>query len=211
MFRKTALITAALLTVSACSLHEPTFMNQSKIQVESEVYRADFPAAEVNGDVLAGLAKAYERGGDGDVHVVVTYDPRHRDNTAMNAARKAADIARHLRKNGVNTIKTEILPAWQSGDKSDVFFSFTRYEARGPAGCQDMPGLYNDNATLDEDYKLGCGVNEMLARQVSNPKDLLGRDDVMLDGDGRRSVNVVEGYRAGEPAAALEGQSASEE
>jgi type IV pilus biogenesis protein CpaD/CtpE len=60
----------------------------------------------------------------------------------------------------------------------------------------------------DENYRFGCTLDTVVARQV-RPKDLAGRggDDVM--NDGRRNANIVERYRTGEPNKALEGESAS--
>lgn len=212
-YSKIALVCLSCLVLTGCNkwLYEPSFMNQNKIQLEKNHYRADFPTHEVNEDVIAGVATSYARGGDGVANLTITYDPYHKTNDAMNATKNAALLARHLRNAGVSNIKTEILPAFRSGDVSETFISFEHYKAMSPEDCEKMPGLYGDDASLAEEYKMGCGMDQMIAKQIYDPTDLKGTASMPAnESDGRRQGNIVETYRTGAPNPPLEGESASQ-
>ena len=58
-----------------------------------------------------------------------------------------------------------------------------------------MPGL-EDGLTTEKigDYRFGCSVDTMLAKQIYRPADLQGSAGAD-DGDGRRASNSVEYYR----------------
>lgn len=67
--------------------------------------------------------------------------------------------------------------------------------AAAPAGCRNMPG-FDDGLTSEKigDYRFGCSVDAMVAKQIYRPADLQGNAGHDL-GDGRRATSGVEYYR----------------
>ena len=87
---------------------------------------------------------------------------------------------------------------------------YDSYSALPPEDCGPMPGLEStEDVSFDENYRLGCSVDMLTARQIARPKDLLGREQQETTSDGRRGSNIVETYRTGTPNEPLEGESAT--
>ncbi len=210
--QKTVTYIAVLLSVfiaSACDLHEPGNFTEAKIQIQEERFSEQLPLAEANEAFLSGLAGHYDRYGDGPVYLSVTYDPKSKTSTAMAASTESARISQSLGKKGLNNVQAGIIPVQGQGEDAQLLVTYNGYTAQEP-DCKTMPGMDDTVSDTDEEYKLGCGVETMFARQVSRPKDLLGREQTEETTDGRRASNVPAAYRAGVRNERLEGESASE-
>lgn len=200
------------LTLGGCmDLYEPTAMNDTRIQVKQEVFNQDVLLSDVNDDYIAYLARHYTKRGGSPMDMIVTYDPQSSKNTAMQAANKAADITSALRNDyGVTNVEAGIMPVLSQGDDARLLVSYDAYSAHAPKGCDGMmPGLSERPLEGDKNYKLGCSIDTLIARQVSRPSDLLGRGNVDRDTDGRSAANIVDTYRTGALNEPLTGESAS--
>ncbi len=181
-------------SLSACSMDSPTFMAQKHVEVVEDVKHIEVETAQLDEETITAIGAEYLRRGDGPIDIVVTYNPAARGNTAMMATDNAARITSVLGRMNVRDVKTQILPI-RDAEASQTLLSYTAYTARAPQGCGDME-LVDDAAHENyREYGLGCSTETYLARQISRPQDLLGRDDVEVVEDGRKRANVVEAYK----------------
>lgn len=203
---------AASALVGACGLSAPDHFTESRVQVQQDRLSAALPVSQFDEAKVAEMASHFAKSGEGPVELTVTYDPYSRKATAMNARNEARRIAALLRKNGVEDIKADILPVMDSGDEMKAMFSYTYYSALPPEDCEMMPGVTGRAINAQEDYKLGCTVDTLFARQIARPKDLAGQG-VQADSvtDGRRASNIVDRYRTGAPNEPLDGETASDQ
>lgn len=194
-------------------LYEPTNIKESVIEVREQQFSEDIMLHEVDNNYLKALARHYSRYGGSTMDMVVTYDPRSYRNTAMYAAGRASDIAGVLRSNGVQDIKSGVMPIKAEGDHARLLVTYASVSAHAPKGCDTLlPGTSDGvSAEPDRDYALGCTIDSMLARQISKPSDLLGRGTQGATTDGRATSNVIEGYRTGVMNESLDGEQASGE
>jgi pilus assembly protein CpaD len=191
-------------------MYHPTSLSQSRIQVTEEGVYEDVAVSDMTDARLVALAQEYNRHGSAPLDVVVTYDPKSYRNTAMAAGDNAVRVSKILRGAGVSDIKSSIIPVNAQGDEARIMISYHAVSAKAPDGCADMPGMDSGKSfEADPDYKLGCGVNSLIAKQVANPSDLLGKDDMGDTSDGRAASNIVEGYRKGAQNKPLKGESSS--
>lgn len=194
------------------TLREPSTMNETRVQVREESVFEDVAIYNVNDEYLSAVAAHYDRYGGSAMDVIVTYDPRSYKNTAMKAHDKLSDISTTLKKFGVAKMEAGVLPIKGQGDEPRLMISYDSYSAHAPKGCKGMlPGMNGTELGDDEDYKLGCTSQTLLARQISRPKDLLGRGTADNNTDGRSASNIIDLYRSGAQNAALEGQSATDD
>ena len=209
--RRFLLAMTAMISLSACEMYAPPNLNTTKIQVAEEGVSQTIPISQVSDDALSALAQDYNDRGVSPMSVIVTYDPRSNRNTAMMAGNHASGIAKTLRKYGVDAISSSILPVKDQGDEAQVMISYNAVAALAPEGCNDMPGMKGNVLEPDANYKLGCGVDTLIAKQVARPSDLLGRGVSDPTTDGRAAANVIEAYRTGVQNKPLKGESASGE
>jgi type IV pilus biogenesis protein CpaD/CtpE len=201
---------AAALLLGGCAMDVDTFaVPEKKIQFQTENKSATYRTAALNDAALAGIADHYRRHGSGPAEITVTYDPKSKTNTAMNAANEAARISGYLRRKGVSNVMVDVLPVHNGGSASDTMISYQSVNAMAPEGCEAMGGLDGRPTGAHQDYGYGCAIQMQMAKQIARPKDLQGREGVP-PGDGRRQSVIVETYRSGEPYEALEGETASE-
>lgn len=208
----TVLIVSGLV-LQGCSrkMYEEGNLTENRIQVEETQFSEKMNVADFDQTFARGLGHYYRQSGDGTVDFTVLYDPKSHHNTAMHASQEASRIATLMREEGISDVNANILPVNELGSEAQVLVSFASYSAHGPKDCGSMPGYKNTDIGFQEDYKLGCTVESVFARQVARPKDLLGNDDAGVTTDGRRAANIGEIYRSGAPNQPLEGQSASGE
>lgn len=193
-------------------MYQEGALNDERVQVQGQDFQDDISVADADEGYLKGLAAHYRKYGSGLMDVVVTYDARSYRNTAMKASEQAARISKVLRANGVNDLDVNILPIKGAGDESRIFVRYEGYTAHAPKGCDHlMPGADGDAVEYDPDYKLGCTIESMLARQVARPADLMGNGVQGQTTDGRAATNIVDLYRSGAPNEPLEGEQASGE
>lgn len=199
---RVALMGGAVLLVAgltACSMNTPTDMPQTKkVRLERGPMEKSIPVAALDEAALKGFAEEYSSLGDGALELTVTYDPRSRNNTAMNATEQAARIARELRYGGVKDIRTSIMPVNAQGDESRALLQYEAVTAHAPEGCEYMGGLNGVDVAPNDDYVYGCSTQMLMARQIARPKDLAGRAGT-APADGRRQAVTMEAYRSGEP------------
>lgn len=195
---------AAALILSACSMEHDTFMSHNRLKLEHGPSYSTYKAADLHDDKLRALADDYRRYGNGPLELAVTYDPRSNFNTAMHATEEAARIARELRYLDIDNIETAILPVNGQGDHPQALIRYDAVTAHAPDDCFVMGGADGGPTYVDENYRQGCTIETLLARQIARPRDLAGRAG-MDAADGRRQTETTEGYRAGETASPLSG------
>ena len=203
---------AAFLALSGCSpdLTEPSWTSPHRVQVREHRFVKEAALSEVSDAFFSGTASHYRRYGSGPLVLSVTYDPNLKGGMSMAASDKAAHFVSELRGKGVRDVKIDLLPVKGAGRDGKLIVSYTSYTAHAPKDCGVLPGLADTEIAYDRDYKLGCSVETLLARQIVRPRDLLGVGSVDSTTDGRRAANISEGYRTGAQNEPLEGESASE-
>ena len=209
-----ALLALPLVTV-ACSLDTKSdvISMQERVELRQGSQTMRLPTASMNEAALADAADQYRRLGDGPVYVTVTYDPKSKTNTAMNATEEAARIATYLRRKGGAgvEISSDIIPVMKSGSSSDTLITYDVVTAHAPEGCEVLGGLDGTQTHVNTDYRYGCTMETKLSRQIASPKDLKGRAGVGSDtADGRRQANIINTYKKGDPNPALIGESSSQ-
>ncbi|MCB9990822.1 MAG: hypothetical protein H6867_05515 [Rhodospirillales bacterium] len=188
------LMLGAVAVLPACSLDSPTFYAQKKVEVVEDTRHIEAETSSLDAAALKAIAYEYDDHGEGALEVVVTYNPTSKSNTAMKASDNAARIAQGLRDNGVRNVKTEILPIHD--DKPSLTqMSYTSFTAQAPEGCGDLDKIDDSSHENYRDYGLGCSTETYIARQIVRPKDLLGRDDIVDEEDGRKRGLVVESFK----------------
>lgn len=208
---KTFLAMVCMATpLTACSdLYAPGKLTENRVQVQEQGFSENMMLDDVNDAYIQALARHYTKHGGGGMDLTVTYDPKSYRNTAMKASQSAAALVAALRNQGVSDVRTNILPVKEQGDDAHVLIAYNAYTASAPEGCASMPGMDGSKLEYDENYKLGCGIETMMARQVSRPRDLMGREDTNATSEGRSASNIVEVYRYGSQNESLDGESAS--
>lgn len=202
IFQNSVLVLAVFM-VGACTQTTPSMMNTNKIELAQETIVEQIPLADVNANLLAHLANQYRKHGNSAMDLVITYDPAAKDFTAMNAVHELGHIKQGLAANGVKNITAQTLAVLQGTPSLMVTFDSVR--AQAPSNCAPMPGLEsNETGRFIGDYKFGCGVESMMAKQIARPRDLMGNDN-MDRRDARREASVLEGYASGQPRTPLEG------
>ena len=201
-----ALTALSALTLGACSkIDMPTTVTSNPIQLVEKDHSERYLVSELIDQDYDQMAAHYVRYGSSQAEIVVSYDPYSKSNTAMKATDALYRIQQALSERGVKDVKGRILAVDRSGDRSEMVISYNSVTAEGPEDCDMMPGYTESHAEINLDYKLGCSVNTMIARQVAHPEDLGGRRVEKTDGDGRRAGAVVEPYRNGTPNGQLQG------
>ncbi len=213
MFHKEALLMVAVvggvcLALSSCTMYDEGNLTQNRAQVQHQIHTEKMAVSDMNDGAAEAVAQHYTRHGSGPAAVVVTYDPKAKDITAMKATEEAARIGSAMRRYGMRDIDTRIMPAHAEASGL-VLVSYSSYTAHPPKDCGLLSGLNGEQVRYQEDYKLGCSIETMFARQVARPKDLFGQDMDDLSMDGRVVSNAVEVYRMGAPNGPLGGESAS--
>lgn len=200
-----ALMGMSALALAGCApLDMPSKMTERPIMLASEDYSQTYKTAQVGAAQLDEIAQKFRLSGNGQAEVIVAYDPYSKKNTAMKASDQLHRITGELAKRRMNNVKGSILAVDYSGDESEMIVGYSSVSAQAPEGCGLMPGSDVMRVELDPDYKLGCSVKTMVARQVARPADLAGRSPDMSGGDGRRGAAVVETYRSGEAYESLD-------
>lgn len=199
----------SVLFLPACEMYHESWVEKKRVQVAEERYYEQIPVNEFSAAKMDELAKDYSRYGDGTLVMSVTYNPASKTYPSLKASSDVAKFSKALRNRGVRDLKSGVLPVQQQAEY--VLISFTSYKAEAPEDCRTMQGFDNPQIEHDPDYKLGCTVETLFARQIARPKDLKGQDDRNLNSDGRRVANALESYRDGAPSEPLSGESASEQ
>lgn len=203
-------LVAAFLSLSACDMYAPPQIVNTKTQLVPGEYAREYTTANLSGTTLAALAGDYLRFGDGTMEMMIAYDPRDPANNARRAAQHAERIADGLRHEGVVAPIIETMPVKGLGARSITYVNYRKVEASAPESCvETMPGMdHRDVKPMSKDYQYGCTVETLVARQISRPGDLRGREGIG-GGDGRRGAALQEGVRSGAPMPSLPAASSS--
>lgn len=195
--QKTALmlvmIGTSFLATACARQNSPSMMNTSKPQLQSETTLQQVPVKHAGTGYLHKLADEYARFGSDTLRLSLAYDPADKSYSAVTAFKDLARIKSGLEDLGVRNVAAETVKA--EGSVPTLLVSYDAVRAHAPAGCRTMPG-FDDGLTNAQigDYRFGCSVDTMLARQIYRPSDLQGNAGTD-DGDGRRAANSVEYYR----------------
>lgn len=193
---RTLLLSVLLCTGIAGCADEPWLMDQStltpqKMTLVENRHIVKKPLTQLSGGDIAEAANKYSRAGAGPMYVVVAYNEQGKG-VDHSVDQKVHAIASELQSRGVaardivaSTVPLETV-------EPVALIAFDTLEAQGPQNCTDMPGLKTlPGEESDFDYKLGCGVKSMMARQIAHPADLEGKAGLGGHNDGARAANVV--------------------
>jgi len=187
----------------ACTQSTPSMMNVAPVELSRETVVEQIALDDVNDRLLSHLANHHRKSSNGPLELTMTYDPTSKDFTAMNAVNELKGVSKALKYKGVHDMVTQTM-AVPEGSPS-LMVSYDTVLAHAPSGCDPMPGLNNNITGRDlGDYKFGCGVESMIARQIARPADLEG-NATLAKRDARREAAVIDGYAAGIPREPLEG------
>ncbi|MCB1530999.1 MAG: hypothetical protein H6853_04415 [Rhodospirillales bacterium] len=198
---KTKIFLTALtgcLVLGGC-IHQstPSMMNTSRAELVSQTSMEQVPLSGVDDGYLSSLAAQYDRYGDGPIDLTMTYNPKSKSFTSMKAVSELARINRTLAQKGIVNVKTATMPV--EGEEPVLMVSFDTVHAQAPSDCGEMPALRDHNTSRDiNGYRFGCGVETMLARQISRPGDLRGKETTG-SADARRATSIVEVHRTVDP------------
>lgn len=209
---------SVVLLLAGCSVESKTWVNENRVEVRDEHFTDTFETSQIDDGTLHAIGVYYYRYGNGEMNVVVTYDPQSKTNTQGKAAAALSYIEEGLAKAGVSRVHTTLSAARGSGDVSTTLISFPALTASAPEGCGMMPGYENPTGEIqneageDPKYRFGCSVESLLAKQVARPSDLLGKQGFETNSDGRRQERVIStrGYYGDKPNANLDGESSTE-
>lgn len=197
-------IIAAAFILQACTLQEPGNLTAGRAQVKEHKFYQKTALENVDQVYLNGLSHHYNKHGDGPIDITTVYDPAI--SNARAASNKSASIIASLNDNGIHNLRGDILPV--SG-QSALIVSYGYYTAHAPKDCTTMPGYDDTSISAETDYRLGCTVETLIARQIARPKDLLGQTSSDQTTEGRSAANLVNAVRAGTLNQPLGGQRAS--
>lgn len=197
-----SLMFGAVMALSACTQTTPSMMNTSRVELSRETKMEQIPLEQVNDANMKTLAYQYHKYGSGPIDLVMTFDPKSKEFTAMRAVHTLNKVQSTLKRNGVKNMSAETM-AVPEGNPS-LLVSFDTVTAHAPSECDPMPGMeYLTDRELGN-YQFGCGVETAFAKQIARPADLEGNSE-MGSRSARRDGNIIEGYSAGEPRPALHG------
>lgn len=197
-----ALSFLAVCALGACTQNSPSMMNTSPVELQKQTVIEQVPLNQINDALISALAADYKKLGSGVLELTMAFDPKSKTFTAMNALSKLKEVKTKLARKGVKSVVTETLAV--EGAQPMLMISFDSVQAQAPTDCETMPGLeVNKTTRFIDDYKFGCSVETMLARQVARPSDLEGVAGLDNGDGGRRESNIVDSYAAGAPQPTL--------
>ncbi len=189
--------------ITGCTQQIPSGMSHNKIGIQHETVLKQMALGDINKNSLTQLANQYHQSTDGPMDLTVTYDPNDPKFTAADARHELKHIVRALKTLGVVDVTTRVSSV--SYGHPALLVAYDHVAAMAPQNCSTLPGLddrYTDRSLGD--YRFGCSVDTMTARQIADPRDLMG-DAALSQREARRAVTVTDGYLKGEPREPLEG------
>jgi type IV pilus biogenesis protein CpaD/CtpE len=216
---KIILSLAALTFLSGCSVQSETWVNKAgRVEIREDHFTDTFETTKINKSIIHAIGDYYDRYGNGPMSVVVSYDPQSKVNSKQNAQNYLEAITNQLSKVGISDLNGTISEMRGSGDLSTTLVSFPATIATAPKGCGFMPGYEDPSEEIPDDtnikapYGYGCTIENLMAKQISRPSDLLGKQAFETNSDGRRTERVISGrgYYSDKEFPKLEGESASE-
>ena len=189
-------------TLAACTQSTPSMMNKAHVELARETSVEQIPLDKINDKNMSVLAEQYRKYGSGSLDLTMTYDPKSKNFTAMNAVRTLKQAQMDLNKKGITNLTGQTLAVPEG--KPSMIVSYDIVTAQAPSSCTPMPGLeVNETGRFIGDYKFGCGVETAFAKQIARPSDLEGKSEMGVRGARRDSV-MLQGYLGGVPREPLE-------
>lgn len=186
---------AGLLSTTSCRTYREGTITPERVKVVKENVFEENNLGELDKGAIENLVNDYARYGAGPMYVTVTYDPKSKNQTALAATKELSRISGELSRRGVQA-KADIMPVKDSLEMK-FLVSYDANRAKEP-DCEIMSGYSDRDHTTNYDYKMGCTVETLMARQISRPGDLLGRAPANYDSSGRAASMHVGVYQAGE-------------
>lgn len=196
--------------LSACDLHIEPNLNTHKLQVEEHLAEYSYDLADLTETKLYNIAHQYSRHGKDTLSLTVTYDPRSTKFNARQAKQALRRAENILKKSGVKRLDGDILPVNMPDYRPQVMIAYISQLAKVHEECSLMPGFEDNILNYDDEYKMGCTTQSLIARQVARPGDLIGRGAGTPQTGAARSAGILGAYRSGAPAEELSGETASE-
>lgn len=206
---RTSVAVFAVLLVAGCDVSTPSQMNLTQIELHRTVKTSTVDVLKPTVGQAEILAKSYKNNGSGAVTITAAY--KAGSGADERAVRQASAIWRqHLLNNGVRSVEIAAVPVSDPAHQDKAVISWTATVAKAPSGCAlRIPGYKGaDNIQYAREYHVGCETQSSMARQISNPNDLLGRAGTPAD-DGKRGGQTVDDYRNGVPNEPMVGAGAS--
>lgn len=210
----------ALILLSGCTsmVESPTWVNEKRVEVQSDHFTDTFETSTLkDAGMVHAIANTFHRYGNGEMAIVVSYDPRSSVNTEKQAAAALSTFNAGLSREGISRTQSTLSAAVGTGDTSTTLISFPALSARPPEGCTMMPGYDRVSDEIQSDdgakpnYRFGCSIESLMARQVARPSDLMGRQGFETKSDGARAEKVItsRGYYSDTSNSDLGGETAS--
>lgn len=192
------------LTLQACSadMYEDGTLTQHRVKVIEDHYHMRYDLVELN---LRSIQNHYAEHGEGSVQLVGIYDPHTNSKALVTSSLRTLSVA--LENQGAN-VHTELIPL---AEHSSVSIQYQTVQARAPKHCTTMAGYRNTDIGNNTNYNIGCTLETLIAKQVSNPRDLLGNSEMSSTGQARSSANIINAYALGGQNEPLGGYQASSE
>ena len=173
---------------------ESSRMNEAPITLEHERVVIKKPVSTLQDSDIEQAASQYTRKGEGPLYIVVSESAQGGKTNAPASAITPSALAAKFASLGVPATAIIASSVPQEQGPAVVLIAFDALGAKAPEDCQRMPGMDSPNTATREtfDYKLGCGVKDMVARQVAKPSDLMGVAGLGGENDGQRAANVVD-------------------
>ncbi len=202
-------------TLTACEVEVPSHANTSRLELVTNTQQDSYAVSDIHDSQLQSIADHHKRYGQTPVVFTVTYDPAV-SGAGVAAARDGQRFQSGLKSRGVKGAQYETLPVSGQGVNRQVLVQYDQMTAQPPSDCGRIGGfdsntpLAPDGARTEADYKLGCSVEALIARQVANPSDLAGKS-ALGPYDGARAAGQLEDYRKGKEFDELKGETATEQ
>lgn len=205
--RLSLILLSSVFVLGACQpskpwLMEDTNLDTGKMRIIESRHVVKKPLVEFTDEDMADAAYKYRREGAGPIYLAVAYNDMNAKGVDHDTAARAKDLALGLVEHGV-TEKIIISTVQLDAPIPVAVIAFDTLKAAAPAECDQRPTidqavLANNDGQDGYDYKLGCGVKSMMARQIAHPADMEGRDR-MSPADAERMSNFINNdYRKGE-------------
>ncbi|MEM6811679.1 MAG: CpaD family pilus assembly lipoprotein [Pseudomonadota bacterium] len=200
---------SSVILLGACTQTTPSMMNTSPITVAEEGIINQIPYKDITDETLSALATNYLKTANGALDLTMTYNPTSRSFTKYKAGQELKKIKNHLNQKGVESVIGQTM-AVPNGDPT-LIVTYNTLTAKAPDDCLPTPGLdQRETGRFIGEYKFGCGVDTMMARQITDPSDLYGKSG-LPSRDARREATVIEPHLAGVPKDPIEGVEADSE
>jgi type IV pilus biogenesis protein CpaD/CtpE len=184
-------------------------MNAQPLRVVDESIIDQMYLSDVNDTTLNNLADYYLNNSTGTLDLTATYDPASKYFGSKSAQHELGHIVEDLNKKGVTNIASSVMAV--PGNKPMLIITYESAVVLPPSDCGETPGLKDyQTGRFIGDYKFGCGVETMFAKQISDPNDLYGTDGLGGQSSARRAAIVVEGHASATPNQPLEGVETNE-